>query len=41
MPTLWREVRMTTELWIFVAITFAVTAAIVVPNIIVWRRRRR
>jgi len=41
MPTLWREVRMTTELWIFVGVTFAVTAAIVVPNIIVWRRRRR
>ena len=32
---------MTTELWIFVVVTFAVTAAIVIPNIIVWRRRRR
>jgi hypothetical protein len=32
---------MTTELWLFVLATFAATAAIVVPNIIVWRRRRR
>jgi hypothetical protein len=32
---------MTTELWIFVGLTFAITAAIVIPNLIVWRRRRK
>lgn len=32
---------MTTDLWIFVVITFGIFAAIVIPNIIVWRRRRK
>ena len=32
---------MTTELWLFVLAVFTITAAIVVPNIIVWRRRRK
>jgi type II secretory pathway pseudopilin PulG len=32
---------MTTELWLFVLAVFAITAAIVIPNLIVWRRRRR
>jgi hypothetical protein len=32
---------MTTELWIFVGLTFTVVSAIVIPNIIVWRRRRK
>ena len=32
---------MTTELWIFVGLTFTVVGAIVIPNIIVWRRRRK
>ena len=32
---------MTTELWLFVIGTFIITAAIVIPNIITWRRRRK
>ena len=32
---------MTTDLWIFVGLTFGIAAAIIVPNIIIWRRRRR
>jgi type II secretory pathway pseudopilin PulG len=32
---------MTTELWLFVLAVFAITAAIVIPNLITWRRRRK
>lgn len=32
---------MTLTLWLVVATIVGITAAIVVPNIIVWRRRRK